>query len=180
MPLVTGRSAWCYLRWWVVALVVCVSGFASLWLPLLFEGDGAVGCVRYGHLPLGLSALWSDLEWMWLDIRQALHLGDRGVSSAWNLLPSAVALLGGVLNVWTGRRLGNALGVLATLCIAVVALDWAFWSLSYLAALNCGGWDGGRILWLLWQMLPMVCYAAAVGLLIKAIRARRQAAASTL
>ncbi|WP_055480488.1 hypothetical protein [Sphaerimonospora mesophila] len=179
MPLVTGRSAWCYLRWWVAALVACVSGFASLWLPLLFEGDGAVGCAGYNPLPPGLSALWPDLERMWLDLRQALHLVERWVSYAWNLLPSTVALLGGVLNVWTGRRFGNAIGLLAALCVAVVALDWAFWSFSYLMMLNCGGWDG-RVLWLLWRMLPMVCYATAVGLLIKAIRARRQVPASTL
>lgn len=179
MPHVSGSLLWRHLRWWAAALVACAVGFASLWLPLLFEGDGAVGCAGYSSLPLGLEALWSGLEWMWLDLRQTLRLVETGPFYAWNLLPSIVVLLGGVVNVWVGRRFGGAISALAALCIAAVALDWAFRSFSYFMMLNCGGWDG-RILWLLWRLLPMLCYVTAVGLLITAIRARRRASRSVV
>jgi hypothetical protein len=179
MPHVAGSLLWRYLRWWAAGLVACVVGFASLWLPLLFESDGAVACVGYGPLPLGLAALWSDLEWMWLDLRQTLRLVEPGPFYAWNLLPSIVVLLGGVVNVWARRRFGGAIAALSALCIAAVALDWSFRSFSYFMMLNCGRWDG-RILWLLWRLLPMLCYVTAVGLLIMAIRARRRTSQSAL
>ena len=126
MPLIPGMRR--YLRWWTLAFIACAGGFASLWLPLLFEGDGGVGCGGYGPLPLGLSALWSSLHERWLDLHDALGLFDHGTIIAWNLLPSAVTLVGGLLNMWTGRRLGNAIGVVAAVCISAAVVDWAFWS----------------------------------------------------
>ncbi len=65
-------SRWRYLRWWLAAFVVSLLSFLSLWLPALFEGDGAVGCAGYGPLPSGLTRLWSVLEVMWLDVRQEI------------------------------------------------------------------------------------------------------------
>lgn len=179
MPHFLTSLPWRYLRWWTAALAACAAGFAVLWLPLLFEGDGAASCTGYGPLPSGLAALWSDLEWMWLDLRQALRLVEAGPFYAWNLLPSIAVLLGGLVNIPAGRRLGDAISAVTALCVAAVALDWAFRSFSYFMMLNCGGWDG-KVPWLLWRMLPMLCYLTAIGFLITAIRARWRASRSVL
>ncbi|WP_188192720.1 hypothetical protein [Nonomuraea sp. SYSU D8015] len=165
-------SRWRYLRWWLGALLVCVLSFLSLWLPELFEGDGAVGCAGYGPLPSRLADLWSDLHETWLRLRQTW--ADTYMSGlVLNGLPSLSVLLSGLVSAWAGRRAGTVVGVVAVLVVGVVALDWVFYAFSYFLLLGCAGWEG-RVPWMLWRLLQVFGYGSAVVLLVVGIRARRE------
>ncbi|MFB4283446.1 hypothetical protein ACBJ59_49650 [Nonomuraea sp. MTCD27] len=168
-------SRWRHLRWWLAAFVVSLLSFLSLWLPALFEGDGAVGCASYGPLPSGLAGLWSDLEAMWLDLRQQVE-STHGRYLALNGLPMVSVLLSGVVAAWSKRWLGTVVGLLAALVVAVVALHWAFMAFSYFLLLSCGGWEG-RLPWMVWRLLPMAGFGSAVVLLIGGVRVRGAALA---
>ncbi|TMR94787.1 hypothetical protein [Nonomuraea basaltis] len=64
-------------------------------------------------------------------------------------------------------------GVLAVPIMAVVALDWAFMTLS-MFLINCGGWEW-HYGWTLWRLLILLGYTAAIVLMTTAIRARHGA-----
>ncbi|MFF0769769.1 hypothetical protein ACFYUK_12815 [Nonomuraea wenchangensis] len=158
-----------YLRWWLAALVMCVLSFLSLWLPYLFEGDGAAGCAGYYPLPFGLAELWDDLQWTWLRLREPVmeHM------VVLNGLPSVSALLSTLVAAWARWPLSAVVGLLAVLVVAVVGLDWVFMAFSYFTLLSCSGWEG-RVLWMLWRLLPVVGYGSAVVLLVAGILAHRR------
>ncbi|MEV0235092.1 hypothetical protein [Nonomuraea sp. NPDC050786] len=162
-----------HLRWWLAAFVVSLLSFLSLWLPEFFEGDGAAGCAGYGPLPSGLAALWSDLEWMWLDFRQQVE-STYGRYLVLNGLPMASVLLSGVVAGWSKRWPGTLVGLMAALIAAVVALHWAFMSFSYLLLLSCAGWEG-RLPWMVWRLLLMIGFGSVVVLLIAGVRIRAAA-----
>ncbi|MEU7831516.1 MULTISPECIES: hypothetical protein [unclassified Nonomuraea] len=164
---------WRYLRWWLAALAACVLSFLTLWLPMFFKADAAIGCTSYGPLPLGLAEVWSELESMWLHLREPVAYSFGG-SLALNGLPTLSVLLATVASAWAGRRLGAVVGVLAALVVAVVALDWAFMAISYVMMLGCAGW-AGRLPWLVWRLLPMLGYGSAVVMLVAGMRVRRRA-----
>ncbi|WP_405143202.1 hypothetical protein OG589_37455 [Sphaerisporangium sp. NBC_01403] len=137
-------------------MTACILGLLSLSLPLLFKGDGAVGCAGYGAIPFGLANLWSELhERLW-----DLHREVNAHPLLWNRLPSIAVAVGGAVSLRAGRRLGTAVGVLVIAIVTAVAADWAFMALSYFMMLNCGGWEG-RGLWLLWRVLPVLAYTLA-------------------
>ncbi|MFD9946442.1 hypothetical protein ACFWYW_31050 [Nonomuraea sp. NPDC059023] len=73
-----------------------------------------------------------------------------------------------------GRRLSIAIGVVAALCISLVAMDWLFWSVTSFMMVNCVGWEADAV-WVLWKTLPMLCYVTAAGFVFMGIRARRRA-----
>ncbi|WP_433515485.1 hypothetical protein ACQP2T_07580 [Nonomuraea sp. CA-143628] len=164
---------WRYLRWWLAALVASALSFLALWLPMLFRPQGAAGCTGYGPLPFGLAEVWSELERMWLHLREPVASSFEG-SLLLNGLPTLSVLLATVVSAWAGRRLAVVVGVLAALVVAVVALDWAFMVVSYFMMLGCAGWEG-RLPWLVWQLLPMFGYGSAVVMLVAGMRVRRRA-----
>ncbi|MFI6712178.1 hypothetical protein ACIBF7_37475 [Nonomuraea sp. NPDC050478] len=169
-------SRWRYLRWWLAAFVVSLLSFLSLWLPALFEGDGAVGCAGYGPLPSGLTRLWSVLEVMWLDVRQEIA-GTHGRYLVLNGAPMVSVLLSGLVAAWSKRWLGTVVGLLGALVVAGVALHWAFMAFSYWLMLSCGGWEG-RLPWMMWRLLLMVGFGSVVVLLIGGVRVRGAALAT--
>ncbi|MGP3918734.1 hypothetical protein [Nonomuraea sp. 10N515B] len=151
--------------------------FLSLWLPALFESDGAVGCVSYGPLPSGLAELWSDLEWVWLDLRQQVaYTYEQNL--VLHVLPMVSVLLSGVVAAWPKRWPGTVVGLMAALVGAVVALHWAFMSFSYFLMLSCAGWEG-RLSWMVWRLLLMTGYGSVGLLLIAGVRVRRAAIAES-
>ncbi|MEV1242650.1 hypothetical protein ACIBO2_23325 [Nonomuraea sp. NPDC050022] len=164
---------WRYLRWWLAALAACVLSFLVLWLPMLFKAEAAIGCVGYGPLPFGLAEVWSELEWMWLHLREPVAYSFEG-GLALNGLPTLSVLLATAVSAWAGRRLGALAGVLAALVAAVVALDWAFMAMSYVMMLGCAG-SAGVLPWLVWRLLPMLGYSSATVMLVAGMRVRRRA-----
>ncbi|MGI5286729.1 hypothetical protein ACQEVF_25785 [Nonomuraea polychroma] len=151
--------------------------FLALWLPALFESDGAVGCVSYGPLPSGLAELWSALEWAWLDLRQQVaYTYEQNL--VLNVLPMVSVLLSGVVAAWSKRWPGTGVGLMAALVVSVVALHWAFMAFSYFLRLSCAGWEG-RLSWMAWRLLLMAGYGSVVLLLIAGVRVRRAALSGT-
>ncbi|MCA2185689.1 hypothetical protein [Nonomuraea cavernae] len=153
----------------MAALVMCVLSFLSLWLPHLFEGDGAAGCAGYDSLPFGLAELWSDLHWTWLRLREPVleHM------LVLNGLPSVSVSLSTLVAAWARRPLSTVVGLFTILVVVVIALDWVFIAFSYFTLLGCAGWEGG-IPWLLWRLLPVVGYGSAIVLLVVGILTHRR------
>ncbi|MCA2180064.1 hypothetical protein LDL08_28170 [Nonomuraea glycinis] len=118
----------------------------------------------------------SDLERTWERLREPVAVTFEG-ALVFNGLPSMSVLLSGTFAAWAGRRLSTVVGTLAVSVMLVVAFDWVFLALSYSRMLDCAGWDG-RLLWLLWQLLPALGYGSAAVLLAVGIGARRRAAQS--
>ncbi|WP_431918394.1 hypothetical protein [Nonomuraea jabiensis] len=146
--------------------------FLSLWLPALFEGDGAVGCAGYGPLPSGLAELWSGVYETWLDLRwRVAYTYEQNL--VLNGLPMVGVLLSGAVAAWSKRWLGMVVGLAAALLVAVVALHWALMAFSYFLLAGCAGWEEGRLVWMLWRLLLVAGHSSAVLLLIAGVRARR-------
>ncbi|QYC38216.1 hypothetical protein Nocox_02930 [Nonomuraea coxensis DSM 45129] len=116
-----------------------------------------------------MAELWDDLHWTWLRLREPVieHM------VALNGLPSVSALLSTLVAAWARWPFSAVVGLLAVLVVAVVALDWVFMAFSYFTLLGCAGWEG-RVLWMLWHLLPVVGYGSAVVLLVAGILAHRR------
>ncbi|AQZ66422.1 hypothetical protein BKM31_37715 [[Actinomadura] parvosata subsp. kistnae] len=168
-------SRWRYLRWWAAAFAAGLLSFLSLWLPGWFEGDGAVGCAGYGPLPSGLAALWSEVETIWLDLRQHVE-----TTYGWflpNGLPMAAVLVSGAAASRPGRRLATLAGLVAALLVTAVALHWALMAFSYFLLADCTGWEARLLPWMGWRLLMAAGYACTTVLLLAGVHARRAAPA---
>ncbi|MEV5558088.1 hypothetical protein AB0L44_30910 [Nonomuraea wenchangensis] len=71
------------------------------------------------------------------------------------------ALLSTLVAAWARWPLSTAVGSLAVLVVAVAGLDWVFMAFSYFMLLGCAGWEG-RVLWMLWHLLPVLKPAGAL------------------